>query len=77
MNQVMFICYEGVFKAEDGPAKGVTCEDVGVREDGDTDFIQSLQLENRQLGGEDSYSYLRTMYIRTTYQQLHPLLVGH
>jgi hypothetical protein len=35
---VEFICYEGTFAAEGGPAGGMTCEDVGVAQDSATDM---------------------------------------
>ncbi len=41
---IQFLCYEGSFTANDGPAAGVTCDDIGVSEGGSTPAGFSLQL---------------------------------
>jgi endonuclease I len=41
---VQFLSYEGVFKAEDGPAAGLQSVDIGVEESGGTTETQSMQL---------------------------------
>jgi|GEM_PF-3398401 len=41
---VQFLSYEGKFKATDGPADGITSEDIGITESGETPLNYSLQL---------------------------------
>ncbi len=41
---IQFLSYEGSFAATDGPANGMTSEDIGVSEPGDTPVGESLQL---------------------------------
>jgi len=41
---IQFISYEGVITATDGPAIGLTSEDIGVSESGSTPIGESLQL---------------------------------
>jgi predicted extracellular nuclease len=41
---VQFLSYEGTFKANDGPAAGITSADIGVVESSDTAVGNSLQL---------------------------------
>ena len=41
---VQFLSYEGAFTAADGPAAGMTSQDIGVEETGSTPVGQSLQL---------------------------------
>ena len=41
---VEFLSYEGSFTATDGPANGLTSDDIGVAEPGDTPIGESLQL---------------------------------
>ncbi len=48
---VLFLSYEGVITAVDGPANGLTSTDIGVAEDGTTPVGYSLQLS----GTGDSY----------------------
>ena len=43
-NVVQFLSYEGSFTAVGGPADGLTSEDIGVSEPGDTPIGDSLQL---------------------------------
>jgi hypothetical protein len=43
-NVVQFLSYEGVFTALDGPAVGMTSDDIGVVEPNDTPIGSSLQL---------------------------------
>ncbi len=42
---VQFLSYEGIFTAADGPAAGVTSQDIGVAETSATAVGQSLQLQ--------------------------------
>jgi len=39
-----FLCYEGTFTATDGPAAGLSCDDIGVQESSGTAVVDSLQL---------------------------------
>ncbi len=49
---VLFLSYEGVITAVDGPANGLTSTDIGVAEGGSTPVGYSLQLS----GAGDSYA---------------------
>ncbi len=48
---VEFLSYEGTFTATDGPAEGITSEDVGVSEGGSTAIGQSLQKVDGEWAG--------------------------
>ena len=41
---IQFLSYEGSFDATDGPANGMTSEDIGVSESSGTSEEESLQL---------------------------------
>ncbi len=50
---IQFLSYEGVFSATDGPANGLSSEDIGISENGSTPTDFSLQLTGTGLTFED------------------------
>jgi predicted extracellular nuclease len=50
---VQFLCYEGSFVGVGGPANGISCDDIGVGEPGDTPIGYSLQLSGTGTTYED------------------------
>ncbi len=53
---LQFLSYEGSFTATDGPASGVTSDNIGVEEPGNTPIGQSLQLTGSS-GTYDGFSW--------------------
>lgn len=56
-NVIQFLCYEGDFKATDGPAVGLTCTDIGVSETGSELPGLSLQLSGVGARYKDFHHY--------------------